>query len=93
MVGDSYTQTGSATGSGRDHLHGLWGPDTIYGDDYATVAQGTSSGGARDTLNGAMGDDHLIGGPRHDVCAGGPGRDGDALCEYKIGVEFPLHVF
>jgi Ca2+-binding RTX toxin-like protein len=85
VVGDSYTKTGVARGGGgRDRLHGLAGPDWLYGDNHAQA--GAAFGGGRDVLNGAAGSDHLYGGPRHDLCAGGPERDSGHRCEFKLSI-------
>ncbi len=72
MVGDSYTVTGSAEGSGDDDLKELGpGNNKLYGDSFAKKRQGKVSGGGEDTLNGAGGKELLDGGPAFDICHGG----------------------
>ncbi len=87
VVGDSYTKTGIASGSGNDNVRGLWDDDFLYGDNYAATQKGeVLGGGGRDTLNGAGGNDRLIGGPREDICAGGSGHDRVGHCEHALQI-------
>ena len=89
VVGDSYTETGLATGGGHDKLHGWYGNDTLYGDDYAASDKGATDGGAVDTVNAGNGDDRLFGGPERDVCGGSVGRDGGGPdCEVRVELEY-----
>ena len=91
-VGDSYTITGFASGSGVDQLHMQQQDDIAYGDNYAASSQGEVSGGAHDFIGGFSGNDRLIGGPGHDTCNGGAGRDGSAQCEFTLELESVLDV-
>ena len=82
MVGDSYTVTGSAEGSGDDDLKEMGpGDNELYGDSFAEKSQGKVSGGGDDTLNGAGGNELLDGGPGADNCRGRGGRDKFVACE------------
>lgn len=81
MVGDSYTVTGSAEGSGDDDLKELGpGNNKLYGDSFAKKSRKVSGGGD-DTLNGAAGNELLNGGPGSDNCRGGAGRNTFRNCE------------
>ncbi len=89
MVGDSYTVTGSAEGSGNDDLKEMGpGSNKLYGDSFAKKPQGKISGGGDDTLNGASGNELLNGGPASDNCRGGGGNDTFRNCEggRKLGL-------
>jgi Ca2+-binding RTX toxin-like protein len=82
LVGDSYTATGRAEGSGDDDLKGLAGSNQMFGDSHAKKPEGkVSGGGGEDTLNGSSSAELLDGGPAFDICRGGGGRDKFVSCE------------
>ena len=84
LVGDSYTVTGFAEGSGDDDLKELGaGSNKLYGDSFAKKPSGKVSGGGDDTLNGAAGNELLNGGPGFDICRGGGGRNKYVACERR----------
>jgi Ca2+-binding RTX toxin-like protein len=88
LVGDSYTVTGSATGSGNDDLKELGaGNNKLYGDNLAKRSN-KESGGGDDTLNGARGSELLNGGPAFDNCRGGGGNDRYVACERSTKLAF-----
>jgi Ca2+-binding RTX toxin-like protein len=89
MVGDSYTVTGYAEGSGDDDLKEMGpGSNKMYGDSLAKKPAGEVSGGGEDTLNGASGNELLSGGPAADNCRGRDGRNTFRNCERvrKLGL-------
>ena len=90
MVGDSYTVTGLAEGSGNDDLKGLAGANKMYGDNFAKKPRGKVSGGGDDTLNGGPANELLNGGPAFDNCRGGAGRDRYVACERRSKLITPF---
>jgi hypothetical protein len=83
VVGDSYTETGTATGGGDDEIHLLGGDDTGYGDTYAADG-GQAVGGGEDEIGGGPGEDRLFAGPAFDLCSGGPAQNHIRDCEGEL---------
>jgi hypothetical protein len=80
VVGDSYTETGTAIGGGDDEIHLLGGDDRGYGDNHAADS-GQVVGGGDDEIGGGPGEDWLFAGPAFDLCSGGPARNHIRDCE------------